>query len=182
MYHALKLHPDSHCMAVTQIDVGVTRPSAGLLVLHYVVTGKIAELRLPRVGHIKRGVKLWQHTCFEAFLRASKGDAYCEFNCSPSLQWAVYRFAGYRDGMEAAKAIRAPGIAVSGDGVCYELQVSWDLDGLPGLPINPPWLLGLSAVIEETNGRKSYWALAHPPGGADFHHAAGFVLELPEPA
>jgi hypothetical protein len=33
-------------------------------------------------------------------------------------------------------------------------------------------------VIEETNGAKSYWALKHPPGKPDFHHADGFVLEL----
>jgi hypothetical protein len=34
-------------------------------------------------------------------------------------------------------------------------------------------------VIEETNGRLSYWALAHPPGKPDFHHSDCFALELP---
>jgi hypothetical protein len=33
-------------------------------------------------------------------------------------------------------------------------------------------------VIEETNGNKSYWALAHPAGKPDFHHADGFAYEL----
>jgi hypothetical protein len=42
-------------------------------------------------------------------------------------------------------------------------------------------LLGLSAVIEETSGAKSYWALAHPPGRPDFHHADGFALMLDAP-
>jgi hypothetical protein len=37
-------------------------------------------------------------------------------------------------------------------------------------------------VIEERNGRKSYWALAHPPGEPDFHHPACFALELPPAA
>ena len=41
------------------------------------------------------------------------------------------------------------------------------------------WRLGLSAVIEEADGTKSYWALAHPPGSPDFHHADCFVVELP---
>ena len=27
-------------------------------------------------------------------------------------------------------------------------------------------------------GGISYWALAHPPGKPDFHHADGFALEL----
>ena len=40
-------------------------------------------------------------------------------------------------------------------------------------------LLGLSAVLEDLHGRISYWALAHPPGNADFHDDAGFALKLP---
>jgi hypothetical protein len=53
------------------------------------------------------------------------------------------------------------------------------LDGMSSLPRDAPWRLGLSAVIEETSGRKSYWALAHPPGKPDFHHADCFAYELP---
>ena len=56
---------------------------------------------------------------------------------------------------------------------------SLELDGLPSLPGDAPWRLGLSAVIEETTGRKSFWALAHPPGKADFHHPDCFAFELP---
>jgi hypothetical protein len=33
-------------------------------------------------------------------------------------------------------------------------------------------------VIEDTSGHKSYWALAHPPGKADFHHSDSFALEF----
>jgi hypothetical protein len=28
------------------------------------------------------------------------------------------------------------------------------------------------------SGHKSYWALAHPPGRADFHHFDSFALEF----
>lgn len=38
--------------------------------------------------------------------------------------------------------------------------------------------LGLSAVIEEADGTKSYWALAHPAGKPDFHAAESFALTL----
>lgn len=41
--------------------------------------------------------------------------------------------------------------------------------------------LGMSAVIEEQEGTKSYWALAHPPGKPDFHHPACFAITLPTP-
>jgi hypothetical protein len=53
------------------------------------------------------------------------------------------------------------------------LQAALEFDGL-----SSPLHLGLSAVLEEANGRKSYWALAHPPGKADFHHADCFTLEF----
>jgi len=33
-------------------------------------------------------------------------------------------------------------------------------------------------VIEETSGRLSYWALAHPSGKPDFHHADCFACEI----
>src|SRR3546814_10579152 len=40
--------------------------------------------------------------------------------------------------------------------------------------------LALSAVIEETDGTKSYWALRHPPGKPDFHHPDCFALTRSE--
>lgn len=48
-----------------------------------------------------------------------------------------------------------------------------------GLRNETAWRMAASAVVEEADGTKSYWALAHPPGKPDFHHEAGFVLELP---
>lgn len=38
--------------------------------------------------------------------------------------------------------------------------------------------VGLTAVIEATDGTVSYWSLAHPPGRPDFHQAGGRVLAL----
>ena len=38
--------------------------------------------------------------------------------------------------------------------------------------------LALAAVVEEDDGRLSYWALQHAPGNPDFHHPEGFALEL----
>ncbi len=179
MRQALELHPDSRCSAATQIEVDVMRPRPGNLVLHYVVTGKTSDLSMPPVTAPARSDELWRHTCFEAFVRASPGAAYYEFNFAPSMQWAAYRFSGYRSGMSVASGISAPCVEVQSTGECYELQASLALDRLPGLPSDAAWRLGLSAVIEETSGRKSYWALAHPPGKADFHHSDCLAHELP---
>jgi hypothetical protein len=143
------------------------------------VTGAISDLYMPPAAAPVRVDGLWRRTCFEAFVRASPGAAYFEFNFSPSRQWAAYRFSGYRTGMSVAAEIAAPRIEVRTSAECCELQVSLELDRVPGLPSDAPWRLGLAAVIEEANGGKSYWALAHPPGKADFHRAEGFAHELP---
>jgi hypothetical protein len=178
MRQALRLHPDSRCAAATRIEVDVTRPRDGGLVLSYVVTGRIGGLRLPPVMASARAYELWRHTCFEAFVRASPGEAYYELNIAPSTQWAAYRFDGYRSGMRVAAEIAAPRIEVQSTAERYMLQAALQLDELSGLPSNSGWRLGLAAVIEETDGNKSYWALAHPAGKPDFHHADGFAYDL----
>ncbi len=179
MHKVLRLHLDSRCAAVTRIEVDVSRPRPGSLLLHYFVMGRISGLRLPPVATPTRGDGLWRHTCFEAFLRPLSGAAYYEFNLAPSRHWAAYRFSDYRHAMRAAREIPAPRVETGSDGGCYDLRASLDLDRVPGLPGDAAWRLGLAAVIEETSGRRSYWALAHPPGKADFHHSDCFALELP---
>ncbi|HEX8300188.1 MAG TPA: GIY-YIG nuclease family protein [Sphingomonas sp.] len=120
----------------------------------------------------KRADGLWEHTCFELFVQPAGGLEYFEFNFSPSTQWAAYRLEDYRTGMSDL-AIDAPAI----ERLDYGVRVTIDLGRLP--PGN--WQIGLSAVIEELDGTKSYWALAHPPGAPDFHDPACFALELPAP-
>ena len=179
MRQALKLHPDSLCSAVTRIEVDVARPRAGSLVLSYVVTGTIGDLRMPPVVTAARTDELWQHTCFEAFVRRSADAAYYEFNFAPSTQWAAYRFDGYRSGMRVASEIeRAPDRSAIERPSATHCRPRWSWIGCRACRVMLAWRLGLSAVIEETSGRKSYWALAHPPGKPDFHHADCFAHEL----
>jgi hypothetical protein len=173
MRHTLRLHPDSLCAAATRIEVDIARPRPGSLILSYVVSGRIGDLRMPPVVAPARTDELWRHTCFEAFVRPSPGPAYCEFNFSPSTQWAAYGFDSYRSGMRVAAEIGAPRIEVRSSADSYTLQAALELGEL-----SLPWRIGLSAVLEETNGRKSYWALAHPPGKPDFHHSDCFTLEF----
>lgn len=179
MRQALRRHPDSRCVAVTGIEVDVSCPGPGNLLLRYFVTGNPADLRMPPGILPARADGLWRHSCFEAFVCAVPGTAYYEFNFAPSAQWAAYRFNSYRNGMSVACNIGTPRIEVRSDGGAYELRASLALDGLPDLPGDAVWRLGLSAVIEEADGGMSYWALAHPPGKADFHHSDCFALELP---
>ena len=174
MRQVLRLHPDSLCLAANHIEVEIERPRAGSLLLSFIVTGEVGGLRLPPVAAAARTDELWRHTCFEAFIRPSPGTGYYEFNFAPSTQWAAYRFDSYRSGMRIAEEVSATRLEAQSAPERYILHAALELPPTRG----NPWRLGLAAVIEETSGRKSYWALAHPPGKPDFHHSDCFALEL----
>jgi hypothetical protein len=175
MRRALRLHPDSRCVAVTHIDVEIARPRPDVLLLCYIVSGKISDVRMPSLTAPTRSDALWRHTCFEAFVGDPSGAGYYEFNFAPSKQWAAYRFSGYRSGMCVAAEVGAPSIGVRQNPGGCTLQAKLELPTLPGQASRR---LALSAVIEEINGDISYWALAHPPGKPDFHHPDCFALEV----
>lgn len=172
----LTCHPGSPS-GVVAIDVEATRPARSVLALRFRVTDPATALVLPPRGATpERRDGLWRRTCFEAFVAAPGEAGYHELNLSPSLDWAAYRFDRYRTGMTSA-AIPAPRIVAGPLDNGFELSAVVDLSGLSSLAAEP-WRLALSSVIADTEGRLSYWALAHPPGDPDFHHAGGFVLEV----
>lgn len=164
--------------AIGGVTVEAERGKAGILHLRYAVADPMGALLLPARAGAVRTDGLWRRTCFEAFLRAPGAEGYVELNLSPSGAWAAYRFEGYRAGMADAGPLATPGIEVMHTPAGFDLSATVDLSGLAELPAAGPWRLGLSAVIEAGADGLSYWALAHPPGAADFHHAAGFVVEL----
>jgi hypothetical protein len=175
MRAVLQPHPDNEAVAVERVLIEIGPPEGTRLRLRYVVRGDVGALLLPEPRAPVRRDGLWQHTCFEAFFRRAGEDAYYELNLSPSGEWAFYRLGGYRSAMEEA-AIGPPKIATRSEAGGYELDAELDL------PDCGPWQLGLSAVIEEKDGGKSFWALAHPPGDPDFHHDHCFALQLPPAA
>jgi hypothetical protein len=176
MRRNLSLHPDSTSAAVTAIEVEAVRSSSGQLSLTYWLRGGRDGLYWPPATQAERTDQLWKRTCFEAFVRPADGQAYLELNLAPSTRWAAYRFSGYRAGMEVAGDVPAPRIGVEGDPASWALRAEIDLG--QALPGEGPWRLGLCAVIEEADGRLSYWALAHPRGQPDFHHSATLTWNL----
>ena len=176
MHQQLTLHPDCRCDAVSAIAVDVQRERADRIGLTYTLTGQPGALRIPAITAPARADNLWQTTCFEAFLRPDGETRYFEFNLSPSMQWAAYRFDDYRTGMAPLTEIAVREISVDQDKQSLVLQAMLEVDEIASVP---SWHMGLSAVIEETNGCKSYWALKHPPGEPDFHHSDCFALLLP---
>ena len=175
----LKFHPASPPRLIEGVSVRLSVQER-FLWLNYEVRHR-AGLRLADKDGRQDG--LWNGTCFELFAREPGTTGYIEFNFAPIAAWAAYRFTGRRSGMKALAGISAPHLV---DGRLedrahdieshYEFAATIARDGmLAGRP-----QIGLSAIIEEKDGTKSYWALAHPPGEPDFHHPDCFALELPE--
>jgi hypothetical protein len=163
---ALTCHPSAPSAAVRSIAVDVS----GALELRYVLEGDLSRIRISPPGAARRVDELWKRTCFEAFVAARGGQGYREFNFTPSREWAGYDFSGYRAGMTAINKEWEPRISI------HRREQRFEIDAK--LTAAPPLRLALAAVIEEEDGRLSYWALAHPPGQPDFHHPDSFALEL----
>lgn len=163
-------HPDTPAKNVVSIEVSVER-TGGQLWLRYFADCEVMKLALADPAEPSRTDGLWISTCFEAFIGH---DGYSEFNFSPSSAWAAYDFESYRAGMRNRMQSGDPQIGLDRSESHFALEATIDVSELAGQ-------LALSAVIEETDGTKSYWALAHPPGTPDFHHPACFAATLPAP-
>ena len=170
-HYQLKPHPDFPALAASGVEVEVRREGDSLMLAYAVRRDE--RVRWPAPACSARADDLWRASCFELFLMFDDQEHYVEFNFSPSASWAAYAFDGHREGRTPLD-IGAPRIERRPDG----LAVACDLSGLP----RGEHQMGLSAVIEEDGGVFSYWALAHPPGAPDFHHAACFAATLPPPA
>ncbi|MCS6925500.1 MAG: DOMON-like domain-containing protein [Candidatus Binatia bacterium] len=148
--------------------------------LIFVLDGDLTSVRIPAPRPPGRADGLWQHTCFEAFLRYPGEPEYCELNFAPSGQWAAYRFQRYREGMSPVPEVQ-PRLTVGRTEGRLHLEAVVHLQGLPLGQPHSRLQLALAAVVEDVYGHLSYWALRHPPGRPDFHHPAAFALELVGP-
>jgi len=176
--HALIAHPLLGSGGIRAIDVEVAMTDGDDVLLTYHVRG--GKLVLPDWATPIRENNLWQTTCFELFLKPRGLGGYFEFNFSPSTRWAAYAFDGYRSGGRDLVMPVVPHIEViaseGGDSFC--LEVDLDLSAVSNCALD----VGLSAVIEQQDGTKSYWALRHPnPDKPDFHDPACFTLNLSPP-
>jgi hypothetical protein len=98
---------------------------------------------------------------------------YREWNFAPSGDWAAYDFTAHREGRTDAD-VGAPYLRVE-DNMTW-----WALGATIPVEAGRQWELGLSAILEERDGTKSYWALAHPEGDKpDFHDPSCFTAHLP---
>ena len=177
----LTRHPSTRAETVRAIQVLVRRSSSAELRMTFRLDGDIPQIRIPSPGVTRLGTELWRHTCFEAFIALEGQPSYHEFNFAPSGEWCVYALSSYRNGSPVADEAMRPHIAMHSTDSRLELDAIVRLDSLSAIHPRAVLLIGLSAVIEASDGALSYWALCHPADKPDFHDADGFAL-IVEPA
>ena len=177
----LRCHPSTRPEAVRAIQVLVRRSASAELQMTFRLNGDIPRILVSPPGVPRMATQLWRHTCFEAFIAVEGQPAYHEFNFAPSGEWGVYAFSGYRNGGPLANEMMRPHIAAHSTGSRLELDTLVRLDCLSAIHPRASLRIGLSAVIEASDGL-SYWALRHPADQADFHDADGFALLLEPPS
>ena len=162
----VRLQPFDRCDDLS-VSAGAVR-EGDVLQFSYEVGGSTRDVVFPPRSSPVRTDGLWKATCFEAFISIGE-TGYVELNFAPSGKWAGYRFANYREGM-CELDIASPKIAFFDN----RLVATVEFGPKPGSALN------LTAVIENRNGVRSYWALAHPDAGCpDFHARDCFVARLP---
>ncbi len=174
---SLYSHPKTPCSSLRTLAAHVRRSSAQTVDIQYSLTGDIGKLRVANESAPRRADNLWRHTCFEAFVSIPQNEGYLEFNFAPSSEWAIYQFDSYRYGMQSIDGT-PPIIATDCGANNLVVNVVLDLTAISNLRDHAELRLALSAVIEESDGALSYWALKHPPGKPDFHHPDSFALTL----
>lgn len=171
----LLCHPAHPCPGVDALEAQACLED-GALVLTFQIRGSLERLRIPALGPIRRGDRLWEGTCFEAFLRPTGGEAYVELNLAPSAAWAAYAFDGYRRGMRELDL--APDLRLKRGKDLVALRARVPLAELPGCAEAPCLEVNLAAVVQEAEGTVSHWCLKPLGERPDFHASEGFVLRL----
>jgi hypothetical protein len=155
-----------------QVDYAGAFGASATCNIWFGIAAPLSRFHIPASDEPGRRDELWKTTCFEAFVQGEGETAYGEYNFAPSGDWAAYDFAGRREGMAEAPLANPPYVRLE-DNFTW-----WSLGATFALEAGPRWALGLSAVIEEADGTKSYWALAHGGEKPDFHDPACFIARL----
>ncbi|MEH2405244.1 DOMON-like domain-containing protein [Nostoc sp.] len=147
------------------------------LTICYTLEGDLIEIAIaPPSNAPSRKHELWEDTCFEFFVGIKDSARYWEFNLSPAGYWNIYRFDGYRQGMqeETAFTILPFNVQNQADGLALALDV--DLDKI--VSAEQAIEVAITSVIKHRDGEVTYWALTHRGAEADFHLRDSFIVEL----
>lgn len=128
-----------------------------------------SQLHIENQIQIESG--LWNHTCFEAFLKPVGTEQYYEFNFSFKPAWMVFHFERYRFPQPPTTSHDFQMQSMKWDSTNFKLTVE-----ITNKTKHKKFNIGLTAILEEKTGIKHYCALAHVGSKPDFHLSDSFTL------
>ncbi|MEH1875319.1 DOMON-like domain-containing protein [Nostoc sp.] len=147
------------------------------LAIRYMLEDDLKEIAIvPLSNTPSRKHELWQDTCFEFFLGVKDSARYWEFNLSPAGHWNVYRFDGYRQGMQEETAFENLSFNVQNQADSLALALNVDLDKI--ISVKQAIEVAITTVIKDRDGEVTYWALTHKGAETDFHLRDSFIVKF----
>jgi hypothetical protein len=179
----LRRHPASSARGVSSAAVSFRRTEANRLILKFRLVADASSALWPAPAQTaSRRDELWRSTCCEAFVSASSGPGYREWNFAPSGDWQCYAFESPRTG-RSIPAVSLPALDVydsksrpdsTGSGaILTEWRLRCEFD-VPAGALQ----LGLSMVVADSQRGLDYWALAHTAATPDFHARDSWTVRV----
>jgi len=174
----LALFPNQSDDEITHMTVsGAMQLSMKQLDITFQLAGNINVLQLPEITPTpSRTDKLWENTCFEVFVAEPRDPNYWEYNISPSHNWAVFHFTGYRSAK--SDELTVDKIIVNSHSISpnqYQIQT---ILPLPQALHNKNLQVGVSTILRDRQDTIYYYALTHLSQNPDFHDRNCFTLLL----
>ena len=135
--------------------------------LEFNIVGERKNYIFPSISPPKRAKELWKATCFELFFTSKNQKGYYEINISPSKQWNIYTFKGYRDFVTETEIASNPIITMSQQKDEYTLLFESTLDEV-GLTEN--LVFNLAVILLDSNNIRHFYAINRTLGAVDFHN------------
>ncbi|MDZ8223396.1 DOMON-like domain-containing protein [Nostoc sp. ChiVER01] len=173
---SLQPFPSTKSLPNLKIAGNIAR-NGNQLAICYMLGGDLKEIVIPPpLNTPSRKHELWQDTCFEFFLGIKDSAQYWEFNLSPAGHWNVYRFDGYRQGMQKEIAFENLPFNVQNQADSLILELNADLGKI--ISMKQAIEVGITTVIKDRDNEMTYWALTHRSAEADFHIRDSFIVKL----
>lgn len=175
---SLKTYPNTNDLSDIRLQADLNLISADSFELNFKWVDLKNEIVFNQVQAAKRQMGLWQHTCFEAFIKPIQDFSttnYYEVNFSDSGAWNLFHFTNYREPQPPQELSKA-------DLVCIDVQKNAN-GGLAKAIFKikdanfQQVKISLCAVVVTKTLGTTYWSFKHADSKPNFHHFESFIIE-----
>ncbi len=160
---------------------GIVERKKSVLSIEFHLSGQMNKINCPPPQGVQQRLdQLWKHTCFEAFFSWDDNIFYWELNVSPTGDWNLYYFDDYRSGQMSEKRIENIPFKLNEFNLnSYKNRIIIDLSKIiPETKVAQELQLSLTAVLENKDLSKTYWATDHLGEKPDFHIRKSFYIRI----